>query len=314
MRLSLPALVIVGAATLSLSCHSTVSSKGVSIDSSLQSIVPPTATVLVGVAVGRLVTTDLYRRHAADLDLRQLDDSMRRLDFDPRRDVKELLFASDGPRSLLLATGQFQESKLKAQLAGSGGRPETYHSYELLGADQYRVAILKSSTLVGGTGEAVKAGLDALDDNRGGVAPDLQTRLESLPKPAQIWIASRQGLPFLQGPMRSDVRSALSNIVNYISGVQAALEINSDLRLTGRIDCISPTGAQRVHDALRGAIGLARLSTKDDQADLLKVYDAIQVNQTGDSVEVKAALNSAEIDQLIRVLPQARERAGRLAH
>ena len=127
-------------------------------------------------------------------------------------------------------------------------------------------------------------------------------RLRSFPKDDQLWILSRGGLPFADMAMRSEVQSALSNIVAYISGAMASLGFDSGVHLQADITCISPEGAKRVHDALRGGLGIARLSTKDNETSLLKMYDTVQIDMEATVVQVKAQLPAELADDLLNRL------------
>jgi hypothetical protein len=46
-------------------------------------------------------------------------------------------------------------------------------------------------------------------------------------------------------------------------------------------------------------IGFARLSTKDNQPDLLRAYDAVKVNKNNQIVQVRADLEPEVADKLI---------------
>ena len=65
---------------------------------------------------------------------------------------------------------------------------------------------------------------------------------------------------------------------------------------------MSDEGAKRVHDALRGLIGFGRLSTKDDEQDLLRAYDGIHVDQNHSVVDIKADLSGDLADALLNRL------------
>jgi hypothetical protein len=82
--------------------------------------------------------------------------------------------------------------------------------------------------------------------------------------------------------------------------------LHADLR------CISPEDARQVHDALRGGIGLARLTTKDNQLELLKLYDAIHVSYEQQTVHVRADLSAQLADQLLGLMSGFDRRAGEL--
>ncbi len=112
--------------------------------------------------------------------------------------------------------------------------------------------------------------------------------------------------------MRSDIASALSNITGFISATSFGLGFDTGAHMQAEIVCISEQGAERVRDALRGGIGLARLATKDNESDLLQAYDAIQVSQDGETVRVRADLAANLTDKLLTYLPSLRNRAGQM--
>jgi hypothetical protein len=78
------------------------------------------------------------------------------------------------------------------------------------------------------------------------------------------------------------------------------------------ITCTSNEGAQRVHDALRGLIGLGRLTTNESSLDLLRMWDAISVQQSQQVIHVRADLAADLTDKLMAYLPSLRRRAGQM--
>ena len=116
---------------------------------------------------------------------------------------------------------------------------------------------------------------------------ELQQRLETIPKADQLWVVSRGGLPLNGIATRSDIDSALSNIVGYVSGAAMGVGIDTGIHLQADLTCISDQGAQRVRDAFRGGIGLARLTTKDNQLELLRLYDSVHVDQENSTIHVR---------------------------
>ena len=112
--------------------------------------------------------------------------------------------------------------------------------------------------------------------------------------------------------MRSDIDSALSNIVGYVSGTAMGVGIDTGIHLQADLTCISDQGAQRVRDALRGGLGLARLTTKDNQLDLLRLYDAVHIDQENSLIHVRADLASDLANKLLSYIPQMKNGAGRM--
>lgn len=81
---------------------------------------------------------------------------------------------------------------------------------------------------------------------------------------------------------------------------------DSGSHFKAEISCTSAEGAQRVHDALRGLIGLARLSTNDSELDLLRMWDAISVDQDQQVIRIHADLPEDLTDKLLAHLPSLR--------
>ena len=300
-------LMFAGCLLSVVSCSRQVSS-GVAIDKVFKPLIRPDTNVLAGASLDKLRATPLYQRHEQALDFPLFDASVQKLGFDPRRDLTALLFASDGKTGALIARGRFQPKEIEAKLQAAGLQRQSYKSFTLLGDDLNSVAFLRGGVVVAGTPQVVQSELDFQDSGAGEVPEELQERLRTLSSNDQIWIISRKGLPFAEAPMRSDVQSALSNIVAYIQGTTAGLAADNGLHLQMNLTCISKEGAQRVHDAIRGGIGFLRLSTQENEIDMLKLYDAIQVDQDQNLVRVHADLSGDVADKLLNMLPQLKSR------
>lgn len=288
-----------------VSCSRQASS-GIVVDKAFKPLIWPETGVLAGVSLAGLRATSLYQRHEKELNFPLFDASVQRLGFDPRRDLTDILFASDGKTGVVMAQGHYQPKQIEAKLQASGLQHSTYKSFTLLGDSRNSLAFLKGGVMLAGSPQQVQSELDFQESGAGEVPEELQERLRTLPKNDQIWIVSRKGLPFAEAPMRTDVQSALTNIVAYIRGTTAGLAADNGLHLQANLTCISVEGAKRVHDAIRGGIGFLRLSTKDNETDMLKLYDAIQVDQDQDLVRVHAELSGDVADKLLNMLPQVK--------
>ena len=56
---------------------------------------------------------------------------------------------------------------------------------------------------------------------------------------------------------------------------------------------------KRYSDALKGFVGLGRLSTPDSKPDLLRLFDAIQTEQNGLNVDLTAKLPSDLVERFL---------------
>lgn len=300
MRYGMTLSVVAAAACLTGCRSSTVS--GVVIEKELRNFIPADTKVLAGIELNQLKTTPLYRRHQKDLNLAFIEDLSTRIGVDPRRDISQVLVAWNGKRALFLVRGTFKQGEVEPKLTSLGAHRSTYKNHQVFGDGNHSLAFVNQGFAIEGLAGDVEKALDLEGSGGDAVPEELQARLRQVPKADQIWIAGRGGLPFADIDMRSDVESALSNIVNFITGATMGARADTGLHFQLDLTCVSEQGARRVHDALRGAIGLGRLSTKDKQRELLQVYDAINVDQDQTMVHVHADYSGELTDKLFEEL------------
>ncbi len=275
---------------------------GIALDRAFRPLIPPDTKALAGAHIEKLEASELYRRENGKLPLPMSDEISKRIGLDPRRDITEALAAWDGKRYLLILHGTFSPAVIERKLNETGIRSTHYGKYALLGNAENSVSFLNNNLAVAGPIEVLKPAIDRFENGAASIPDELQQRLKLIPAQDQIWLASRGGLPFAEAPMRSDIGSMLSNIVDYVSATSLGIGVDTAFHVRAQVVCISNEGAKRVHDALRGAIGFGRLSTKSNQTDLLKAYDAIQVEQTQETVNVSADISGSLADELLNQL------------
>jgi ribosomal protein S13 len=294
-----------------LSC-SRLATKGVVVDSSFQPFIPPDTKVLASAQIAKLEATPLYNSHKEQFNLAQLQAFSERTGLDPTRDLSEILFAWDGKQSLLMARGHFSPSKVGPKLESLGARRRSYKNYTLFGDDRNSLLFIRDGFAIAGAYQSLRDLIDGRDKSHRGIPGELQQRLEVIPKADQIWAVSRGGLPVSGIPMRSEVDSALSNISGIVSSTAMGIGIDTGIHLEADLTCVSEQAAQRVRDALRGGIGLARLTTKDNQLGLLRLYDSVHVDQENSVIHVRSDLPPDLANQLLSYIPQVTNRAGRI--
>lgn len=293
--------VIVGFLLIVAGCG-THESTGVSIARSARRMIPPDARALAGIDIAALKDSEFYKREGGRLNAMGLDAMGERIGLDPRRDLSHVVVAWDGKKVLLIVQGRFSPADLGHKLTAAGAHETPYRKYKVFGDIKDAVAFLNQELAAAGPLDALEPAIDRFEDGKGGVPESLQAQMSKIPKNDQLWLASTGGLPFVEVQMRSDIESALSNIVNYVNATNLGIKVDSGLHLQAEISCVSEQGAKRVHDALRGVIGFGRLSTKDNETELLRVYDAIQVNQKQQMVDIRADLTGDLADALLNRL------------
>jgi hypothetical protein len=284
---------------------------GVSVSSVFRPLIPADTKALAAVEIDRLKASQVFQRHQNLLNVPWLDAMSERVGLDPRRDISDLLVVWNGNQAVAMARERINRETLEAKLRSLGMQPTRYKNYTLFGEDREALTFMKHGVAVAGSTQTVRAEID-LESNGADVPDELQARLAIIPKTDQVWAVSRGGLALGEVPMRSDIESALSNIVGYVNATSLGIGFDTGTHLQAEIVCVSNEGAQRVHDALRGGVGLARLTTRDNESDLLKLYDAIQVSQDQQTVHLRADISGDLTDKLLAYLPQLRNRADQL--
>ena len=140
-------------------------------DPQLLNLVMPDAKVLAGVNVEQAKGTQfgqyvLNQLQSEDAHMQQL---VTLTGFDPRRDVRELLVASDGvpggKTGLALARGNFDVAKITAAATLQGAASEVYNSITILEDPKKQsmgIAFLDSTTVVAGDIASVKGAIDRM--------------------------------------------------------------------------------------------------------------------------------------------------------
>ena len=299
--------VVVGSLGCSNNQHA-----GASLDSAFSDGISSDVQTLVSVKLDQVKASELYRRHQQLLDLPQFNDLALRAGLDPRRDITSLCMIWDGKHLVLLAKGAFANAKLEEKLIANGAQRVPYKNYSLLTHGPDSVAFPKPGFAVASSTGAVQSELDLLSSKGGGIPDEVKARLADVPSDSQIWVVSRGGLPGANFPLRSDFESALSNFASFVTGTSLSIRFDAGSHLLSRVICKSPEGAQRVNDAMRGLIGLARLSTKDNELDLLRLWDSVSVTKDQQFVRVQADLPADLSDKLIDQIAALRGHPGAL--
>jgi hypothetical protein len=303
---------LLGAAVLvaTASCHHV--QRGAQVDKAFRSAISPDAQSLFSVSVEKLKATDVYRRHEQLLDLPQFTEMAQRVGLDPRRDLSHLFIVWDGKNLLVLAQGSLPVSRLEAKLTADGAQRVPFQNFTLFTRGAGSVAFPEGGLAVAGPTSVVQTALNARSARTGDVPAELTERLAEVPADSQIWEVSRGGLPMANFPLRSDMAANLSNIAAFVSGTSLGLRFDNGSHLQVRLVCKSPEGAQRIQDTLRGLIGLGRLSTHDNELDLLRMWDAVSISIDQQTVRIQADVAADLTDKIIAKLPSLRSRAGSL--
>ena len=267
------------------------------IDATLVALVPPDSTMLSGVRMEAVRATPLYRKMLAQEALPKLDDFARQTGFDPRRDVRELLIASNGTDVLMAARGAFNLRAIE------GSTKSSYKGYTVYASESRAVGLIDSSTAVAGPLPAVRAALDRYKAGDRARPTELLARARQIPPENQVWSVSNgfENLLTMAIPQQGNAAN-VGRILGSLENTTAAADFRTGVN--GYINglCRSDQDAKNLGDAARGLVGLGRLSVPENQPELLKLWDGIKVDQEQRTVKITVAIPQDLVDKLIDLL------------
>src|SRR6185312_2834153 len=126
------------------------------IDNVLVRMVPPGATGLVGVHMDQIKQTELYRKLLASQNLGQIDQFAAETGFDPRRDVRELLYATTARGSVMMARGTFHIHAGRA----SNVKTIRHGDYTIVASGMAGYCVLDSTLALAGEVPVMESTLD----------------------------------------------------------------------------------------------------------------------------------------------------------
>lgn len=269
------------------------------ISPALETLVPADTLVVLGINLAALRDTPVYQKLIARVPLPQLDEFQKQTGLDPRKDLSEVLLCSSGKTALLLVRGKFRLQDLETRFKSKGVTPSNYKGHALFGDDRAAIVLLDDSTAAAGTPAEIHA---LLDRTASGLPANLREQLRTLPADDQVYAALMGGIERLNLPLPRD--GNLGNILQALRSVDsAALGLNLSHGIDGlvEVNCTTERDARFIHDMLRGLIGFGRLNTRDDQPEMLKLYDAIQVTQQQQQAKVTANVPQELADRFLDV-------------
>jgi hypothetical protein len=286
---------------LALSACQSKQSASLHISPALETLVPADSVVVLGINLAALRDTAAYQKLITRVPLPQLDDFQKQTGLDPRKDLSELLLASNGKTALLLVRGKFHVTDLDARFKSKGVKPSDYKGHALYGDDRAAIYFLDDSTAAA----APPASLHALIDGAGsttGLPAALRELLRTLPASDQIYAALTGGLENLNLPLPRE--GNLGSVLQSLRSVQSAslgLNLSQGIDGVAQVTCATERDARFIHDMLRGLVGFGRLNTPDNQPEMLKLYDAIEVTQQQQKAIVTAHVPQDLADRFLDI-------------
>jgi len=285
------------------------------IDNVLIRMVPPGVTSLVGANMTGMKATAFYKKLVEQQRMPQVDTFAAETGFDPRRDVRELLYAGTPQGGVLLARGHFQITKTSAKLKLV--RHGVYNIWTQPPSEKESTiagfCVLDNTLAVAGELKAIEAALDEWATK--GAHKSAQPLLalgKGIAPATQLWGISTGFATFLastlpKGPGRGGID--FSKIFTGMKSSWFQSDFSSGLRIDLHGITATDADATSLRDMARGLIGFGRLNSPENQPELLKLWDGITADQTGASITIKVDIAPALLDRLVQMLSGPANRA-----
>jgi hypothetical protein len=269
---------------------------GPKIDPALATLIPEDTTLVVGTRLEALEKTPVYQKYLADRTFPQVETFAKETGLDPKKDLWELLFVSNGKNNVLLGRGKFA-NEMEPRLEKKGARRFGYKGYNLIGDEKAAVVFISSSTAAMGATESLKFLLDQRGASKGPPAA-LQASMKEIPADAQFWAA------YAGGPVDLALPGNLANITKLVGSIQTGsiyFDLRSGLNGVAVGDCSTDQGAEDVQGALKAFIGLGRLNTPASEPEMQKVWDGIRVTLADKRVRLYIDVPEQQVDRFLRL-------------
>lgn len=286
-------------------------------DPSLLRLVMPDAKVIAGVQVDRTRNSQFGQFVLSHM---QLDDAgfqhfIESTGFDPRRDVTELLMASNWESStpesrwLLMAKGVFNTQKLQQAAQSAGAAVSTFQGisiYSYAGPSSPNadnaIAFLDNSSAVMGDLASVKA---AIGRQQSGAVPssDLLSKVGVLSAKNDFWFVTLVPLsefasaipnPNVSGAMRGNTLAA----INQASG---GIRFGDTVTISAEAITRSDKDAQALGDVVKFVVGMLQMNRQNNAVagQVASLLDALDTKTNGNVMSMSLAIPEQQLEQIL---------------
>jgi hypothetical protein len=301
---------ILTTATLAFSIAGVLPAKAA--DPQLVNLVMPDAKVLAGVNVEQAKMTPFGQYILSQMQTQNAE--MKKLEamtgFDPTRDVRELLVASNAVGSktandqtgLFLARGTFDTSRIAAAATADGGVTETYKGVTIVEDPKatHGVAFLSTSLAVAGDIANVKG---AIDRQSGGatIPAALAVQVNHWSGLEDAWAISSVSPASLQPPAGAPNVPGIGAVGGFqtIQSAAGGVKFGALVVVTAQAQAATAQDATQMGDAVKMLVMLAQMQAAKDPT-AASLAQSVQVSTSGATVNVSVSLPEDQLQQLVK--------------
>jgi len=276
-------------------------------DPQLLNLVMPDAKVLAGVNVEQAKGTQFGQWVLNQLQTH--DAQMQKLvaltGFDPRRDVSELLVASDGvagsQTGLALARGSFDAAKITAAATVAGVVTEVYGGFTILEEPKKQlagIAFLDATTVAAGDIANVKGAIDRLKMPQP-LPAAVAVKVNQWSNSQDAWGITTVPPASLAPPAKAGAPNPVLNAGQNVQAAAFGVKFGALVVFSGEAQCDTAQNAKTLGDVVQLLINLAQMQANLDPtaAALIK---SVTVTTSGNVMKIQASLPEDVFQQLLQ--------------
>ncbi len=277
-------------------------------DPQLLNLVMPDAKVLAGVNVDQAKGTQfgqyiLNQIQTHDADMQKL---ATLTGFDPRRDVRELLVASDGTpgtkTGLAVAKGNFDVAKITALGTLHGVVTELYNGVTILEdpkAQEHGIAFPDSTTVIAGDIASVKGAIDRLKSPQPLPAAVI-VKVNQWSNSQDAWgVTTVPPASLVPAPKSGTAANPMQGAFQNVQQAAGGVKFGAQVVFSGEAACDTAQNASTLSDVIKLLINIAQMQTGADPT-AAALVKSVTVTAAGNLVKVSASLPEDVFQQMLQ--------------
>ena len=279
-------------------------------DRELVNLVMPDAQVLAGINVDQAKTTPfgqylLSQIPSQGLHLGQISGQTG---FDPTRDLRELLLASDGtPQTgLVVARGVFDAQRIQSAGLAGGGVMESYKSLNILEDPKrtHAVAFLNATLAVAGDLTSVKRAIDR-HQSPAATQPAFSPEVDQWSGGYDAWALTTVPPSKLKPSAAAPVppNPAFQNAFQSIQQAAGGVKFGTQVVFTAQAQTDSAQNATALANVLQFLSSLAQVQAPPPNAQVGALLQGLTVTSSGKIVNFSLSVPETELEQIMKSRP-----------
>jgi len=267
------------------------------VDPALAPLIPQDTTTLLGVRLDNLRKTPAWDTLFPAKGTIALESLKQQSGLDIRNGMYEAVFCTGGRHQAALIRGKFVDggitnAGLEPDIKIEGAQKFPYKGFMLVGKEEQAITFFNTSVAILGRASAIRTIIDNRD-LKNTIPKDLLALVETLPPESHFYVASTK--PAIPEGGIGGIRSLPLSLMS----AKAYIDLTTGASLRAEALGASPEDAKKLHDGIKGVLGLLRMTLKGNQQELLAALDNVQLYQEASSVKLQANLS---LDAIIKGL------------